>query len=352
MSLYQIDHDVLSQSKINAYRRCGYAYDLCFNQELLPRVDRPAPALGNAVHAGNASALRGGSIVAAVNSWYEETMAAIHKLFEPTPEEITIYMESRDLAIQISDRTIKKFHEDGWSLVTHKGAPIIEYAFNVPLNIGHWKTFRGTLDLVAKDRNGMPWLVDWKVRSSFQPDDKEEHNLQMATYQYLLKQEGLEAVGSISWQIANHVPRAPERLKKGGFSRAAIRSTWEVYSATLISNNIDPSEYLDMRDKLSIVEWFRLSKAYRSSREIDTVWKEIVIPSAIDMADFGPQQPKHDGQLGYVRNFHFINCGLCAYKDICLEALRGGDTEFIKQVRFRRANEEQTKLQLPDFIED
>lgn len=349
MSLYQIDHDVLSQSKINAFRRCGYAYDLCFNQELVPRVDRPAPALGNAVHAGNASALKGGSISVAVGKWYEETMEALHKLFEPTAEEIAMYMQARDLAIQISERTIKKFHEDGWTLVTHKGVPVIEYAFNGPLNIGHWKFFRGTLDLVARDRNGMVWLVDWKVRSSFQPDEKEEHNLQMASYQYLLQEEGLEAVGSISWQIANHVPRPPELLKDGKrFSKALIRSTWEVYEAAVLAAGFNPNDYLEMRDKLATVEWFRPSKAYRSKTEINAVWNEIVVPSAVEMAE----QATIDSSRPYVRNFHFINCGLCAYKDLCLEGLRGGDTDFIKQVRFRRTNEAAAQFVPPDFTED
>lgn len=356
MSLYQIDHDVQSQSKINAYRRCGYAYDLCFNQELAPRVDRPAPALGTAVHAGNASGLRGGSIKVAVEKWFEDTMNALHKLFEPTAEEIQMYMASRDLAVQISTRTIAKFKEDGWTLYTHKGAPIVEYAFNKPLNIGKFKSFRGTLDLVARDRNGMPWLIDWKVRSSFQPDDKEEHNLQMAAYQYLLLEEGLsDIVGSISWQIANHEPRVPEALKNGkGLSRAAIRTTWEIYEAEIIKHGFNPTEYLEMKDKLGLVEWFRLSKAYRSGKEIRAVWNEIIIPSTHEMAnaDVARTMIPTMAAKPYVRNFHFINCGLCAYRDLCLEALRGGDVDFIKQVRFRRANEAATKLELPDFTED
>lgn len=327
---YQIDHDVLSQSKINAYRRCGHAYDLFVNQGLVPRVDRPAPALGTAVHFAMASALKGGSIRAAIERWHEESMADIHKKFEPTIEEAAQYLIIKDLAIQLTERNLKKFVEEGWQVVSHKGVPLIEYAFIHPLNIGHWKSFRGTLDLVAKDRSGMPWLIDWKVRGSFMQDATEEANLQMATYQYLLQLDGVEAAGSISWQISDDVPRPPEQIKNGKFSRAAIRTTWDVYAATVKNAGQNPDDYLDMRDKLSLVEWFRLSKAYRSAREVQAVWDEIIIPSAHEMTEIvGQNSPS------YVRNFHFINCGICAYRDLCLEALRGGDVDFLKQVRFR-----------------
>ncbi len=330
----------LSFSQLRTFDSCGHKWKYNYLDRLVPRIDRPKLDVGSAVHRGIAHGLLGESAQEGVQHWVEEKLERAKPPL--TEEETEILHTQAAFASELADRALMEFHRAGFETVwlnhpaSNEKTALIENKLQIPIDVPGWNGFKGYVDWVAREKaSGFLWLVDFKVKESFTNEEAEEYNTQMAIYAYLLrKQYGLETAGSIAWQIKSTLPRAPtlNKADKWGnqkMSRALITTTWEMYEQTLIENGLDPADYIEeMKPKLESVQWFRMAKAYRNQQEIDAVWNEIVLPGAAKVT-----RDRSNPQF-LTRNMNFFNCNGCAYKDLCLEELRGGDTEFIKKARF------------------
>ena len=323
---------LLSFSQISTYLRCRQTWRYIYQENLAPRVDARPLSLGSAVHMGLAAALREchcgqmsveDGVRKGVESWRERELAR-DDLFE---EEIEAIHQVAADAEQLAIRTLHKLPIDEWETVTDPaGIPMIEYHFTVPLK--GWGGFHGYIDWVGRHKpTGQVWLVDWKVRGSFQPYEAEEVNLQNAAYQYaIFRILRKSPVGTITFQISNKPPAKPKLNKDGTMSRALIKTDWETYKAALLEAGLNPDDYLDMAEKLSTVEFFRPAKEYRTLDTVRRVWKEVVEPTAREI--------RRSTKI-VVRNLGHRTCNGCAYRQLCLAELAGEDTEYIRETHYR-----------------
>lgn len=325
----------LSYSQVSQWTRCRRAWAFKYREELFPRFDRPSLDLGSAVHEGLAAGLQGFSYEEAINRWADEKYS-----LELLPEEQEVLQGLLTKAYGITAKSLA-FIDLGhkWETVKHDGKPLIEHEFESELGVPGWDGFHGYVDWVARElATGQVWLIDFKVRDSMQPVEAEEFNLQMAIYQYLLGKLNIPAVGSIAWQIRNELPKSPKVNKDGTISRAACATDWDTYSAAVVAAGQDPEHYLEMKAKLETVEFFRLSRAYRGSNEVQNLWSDVVLPVAKDIGG------------GIYRNLNHVTCNGCSYKNLCLEELRGGDTDYIKRSSFQGPGVAQY-FQAPELVD-
>ncbi len=323
---------LLSFSQISTYLRCRQAWRYIYQENLVPRVDARPLSLGSAVHMGLAAALReyhyGRMLVEdgvrkGVEAWREQELAR-DDLFE---EEIEAIHQVVADAEQIAIRTLRKLPIDEWeTVIDPAGTPMIEYYFTIPLK--GWGGFHGYIDWVGRHKpTGQIWLVDWKVRKSFQPHEAEEVNLQNAAYQYtIFRILRKPPVGTITFQISGKPPTRPKLNKDGTMSRALIKTDWETYKVALLEAGLDPDDYLDMAEKLSTVEFFRPAKEYRTLATVRRVWKEVIELTAREI--------RRSTKI-VVRNLGHCTCNGCAYRQLCLAELSGGDVEYIRETHYR-----------------
>ena len=323
---------LLSFSQISTYLRCRQEWQYVYQGKLAPRMDARPLSLGSAVHIGLATALREyhcgqmsveDGVRKGTESWKERELAR-DDLFE---EEIEAIHQVAADAEQIAIRTLRKLPIDEWETVTDPaGIPMIEYYFTIPLK--GWGGFHGYIDWVGRHKpTGQIWLVDWKVRKSFQPYEAEEVNLQNAAYQYaIFRILRKPLVGTITFQISDKPPAKPKLNKDGTMSRALIKTDWETYKAALLEAGLSPDDYLDMAEKLSTVEFFRPAKEYRTLDTVRRVWKEVIEPTAREI--------RRSNKI-VVRNLGHRTCNGCAYRQLCLAELGGGDVEYIRETHYR-----------------
>jgi len=286
------------------------------------------PTLGSAVHYGLAKIILGEPPELLSNhlvKWQEDYLAGRGTLY--LSEELDTLVQLREEAEALVLRAIEFINLDQWETEQLNGEPMVEKELIVPL-FG-WGGYHGFLDWVAIDKNtGARWLIDFKVRKEMIPDESEEVNFQMATYQQLLAYHGLPTVGTINLQIQAKLPKIPKINKDGSVARSDIKTDWPTYRQTVIDSNNDPNDYLDMMEKLLLKEFFRKSLAYRGPQEVQNIWDEIVVPASLDMANQNTQD-----NLFY-RNMNYMNCKMCGMTDYCLEDLRGGDIEFLLKTQY------------------
>ena len=323
---------LLSFSQISTYLRCHQEWWYAYQENLVPRMDARPLSLGSAVHMGLATALREyhcsrmsveDGVRKGVESWKEQELAR-GDLFE---EEIEAVHQVAVDAEQIAIRTLRKLPIDEWETVTDPaGIPMIEYHFTIPLK--GWGGFHGYIDWVGWHKpTGQIWLVDWKVRKSFQPHEAEEVNLQNAAYQYaIFRVLRKPPVGTITFQISGKPPAKPKLNKDGTMSRALVKTDWETYKVALLEAGLNPDDYLDMAEKLSTVEFFRPVKEYRTLDTVHRVWKEIIEPTAREI--------RRSNKI-VVRNLGHRTCNGCAYRQLCLAELGGEDAEYIRETHYR-----------------
>lgn len=344
-----MDKPSLSVSQVSSWLRCRYEWYLNYEERLVRKDLKWAPALGSAVHAGIAAALlrkheldklglpfnEHGILVTAVHDgvdgWAERTLALIDQ--DVVDEELALAIRDAvdqivPQAAEIVRRTLQHIKVWEWrTLEDRRGQPMVEYHFEVPLR--GWRCFQGYVDWVGvHEPTGHKWLIDWKVRSQFQPDDNEEISLQHAVYQYgLLRATRHFLDGTMTVQIADRVPQQPKLNKDGSMSRALIRTDWETYKAALLAAGLDPNDYLDMQEKLSTIEWVRISQHYRTIAEAQAIWKEVVLPVAAEI---------RSKRKRIYRTLSPRVCRGCGYKDLCLAELWGEDADYIRDAMYRK----------------
>lgn len=332
-----------SYSQISTFQRCRYSWELGYKEGLMPRVDMPAPQLGTAIHKGMEAGLIGGSVFRGVDAWGKMILAKL----QPDQEQVVI--DQMVEAKSIATRMLDDFYERGFEVVEHKGQKLVEAELRLKLAPME-EDFVGLVDVVAREkRTGHIWCVDFKSRKSFLPEDAEEYSLQMATYQYLLRAVlGLDTKGTIAWQTRNTMPKLPKLNKNGqSMSRAILATTWVVYRAHLVANGLDPAEYEDMKGKLESIDWIRLSRAFRGKAEIFAIWDQIILPLVEDIA-----RARKETHL-QPRTLNSFNCKGCRFRDLCMEGLRGGDVQFLRETRYMKKGEIASPMDMiPDFEDD
>jgi hypothetical protein len=327
----------LSYTQIAEFLCCRYRYELRYGLGIRPRLREEAPSIGDLVHRIVADELWRQATGEAPpftqtveERWQFEQLRSFP--FEVGSEAHNAYLSRlegmRVDARGIAARAIGSLDFERYRTVIWEDQPMIERTLRTGSGIpARWDTYVGILDWVVEDRqSGGIWLIDFKVRKTLRSMQQEETNLQLASYQFLLSEIGIQTTGSIALQIKAEPPKRPAVNKDGSLSRARIATDWPTYLACLQERGLDPDEYLEMRDKLD-VEFVRSDPVYRKPAEYHAAWWDIIVPAAQELGRIG--------RASY-RSLGSISCQFCDYAALCLEDLRGGDTDGIIRRDFVR----------------
>lgn len=303
----------LSYSMISDWLRCRHLWHVKYEEGIRPVIKNRQPEIGDAVHRSIAMALRGEDPYKGYISWKDDFLRkAERNLFD---EEVAVLDDMETDVVATTERALKFIKATGLTTVTWNGIDMIEQRIVFPL--AGWKGFVAIFDWVARDPEGAVWLIDWKVRKTFQPQLSEDVSLQMMIYQAVCQLQGLRVDGSRTLQIMPGELQAPKVNANGTISRTDIRTDWETYKARVLLAGGDPADYDDMRIKLEAKEFQRWLFQYRSQTEVATAWNEIVMPLSKEV---------NRKTKVITRNLNFINCMNCDVQTLCLAALRGHDT--------------------------
>lgn len=327
-----------SYSKLRTFLGCRYKYDMYYNKNITTRMDAKPPTLGSAGHAGMAAGILGLNVDQALQEWGEEYIKN-HPLsnVEVEDDDIDLMGYVKELVSEvvhrasiIVPRALDNLHLEEWETVYHTdGTPLVEMKILMPVMVGGTEvSYIAIIDWVAKHKpTNSTWLIDHKFRKTLQADEAEETNLQLPSYQKVLRMIGVDTIGSISHQIANKIPSIPSVNKNGTMSRAKIATTWDVYEKALLDQGLNPDDYIDeMKPKLD-TEFSRMTYLFRNNREVDNTWNDVILMGIRDiLGDGSPFLP--------VRALGSLSCRNCWCKDYCMEELRGGDLEYLLKTQY------------------
>jgi len=307
-----------SFSQINTWGKCNYQWHLKYVEGLMP-PPTPAMSYGKLGHKMIENILRGEDIHHEIVIGEGEFDTGEIDEVQQLIEDVTASVRMFESSLPLSD----------WETVELDGVPLIEFPVEVPIDDGD--SYIGYIDWVARHKpSGQVWLWDFKFRKSLQVDWVEEMDLQKPIYMKHVTDLGIDPIGTICGQIKSTAPKKPAMTKKGTLSKAKITTTWEIYRDTVIENGLDIADYEDMKDKLKDVEFIRLSRAFRTHEELQRTWDTVFIRSVKQIktqsTSFEPPP----------RSIGFMNCNNCKFRDICIEDLKGRDTEDLKNQFQRR----------------
>jgi hypothetical protein len=132
--------------------------------------------------------------------------------------------------------------------------------------------------------------------------------------------------GTATLQVLDRLPAVPEVTKKGTVSRANITTDWPTYRQAILDAGGDPSDYADVRTRLSSAEFFRLQRAYRPARQVEEVWDQILVPVTWLISS---------GRVVRIRSRSY-QCSYCAYRALCDAHLSEDDAAWVQQAHYRK----------------
>lgn len=316
-------------SEISTFLRCKRKWYYNYVLKLIPRQRHERMDVGTAGHAAIEAILLGKTEDEAVKAAVDFLVGRVQALGvnSPIDEDIAV-----DLAISAANNGIAAIRGIGVVKPLYlNGKALIEETATLPVRPG--VAVRGTADEVVELRDGTALVVDNKFRASFRPMSTEPLNLQMSVYQYLLLQNGVETHGSMQLQVNSKAPKIPDVNKDGSIKRAKISTTWEVYSDAVRRSGGDPKDYTDMIPKLNYRVYDSSVRAYRSPLELERTWNMDVMP-AVDAIIEADGKTMIGG-----RCFVHEICTACEMKELCIEELKGGDSEFVQITKYRKEGE-------------
>jgi hypothetical protein len=319
---------VVHQSTIKCWRACHRKYWYRYVRNLIKRKP-PAPLLrGTVVHEmleADANGVDPFKPFRAFKKKFKSLFVEEQETYGDMPGEIKTLMTGY----------FEYYKKDPLVAVEFNGRKS-EHKFRVNLtpNI----IIEGKIDRIGRDKAKHNWLMDHKTVKQLPSGDGKYSDIQSAIYSWVMPRVGFKNPWGVVWDyIRWKAPTQPELLKNGSMSRRAnIDTTWAVYEAALIENNLDPAEYADMKEILAGKE----SDFYvRTYMPIPKVMQETLIDEAITTA----REIKRKGGVDKTRTTD-KHCDWCEYKALCMAELRGLDTHAMLKTDFveKEVDEDET----------
>lgn len=323
----------VSYTSISTYMRCGWLWTKQYQEKLRSVKPSYNMAMGTLVHRILADAIlrhaNGGKL------WVPTTAREIHDAYIAGFESHLSEEERNDLftGIEIAHRALLDLNiDENWETVKHPdGSFLVEKELRW---IDGGIEYISVVDWVAKNKHtGQIWLFDFKVRGSIQSSDTQETNVQFALYQWIMKKQGIDVLGTVTHQIRAALPQAPSVNKDGSISRTRIVTDWATYSKTVLERGKRIEEYADMQEKMSV--FFSSSYYYRSEKEIDGFYQRVIRPVAVAIV------ATMNGHLVPYRSMTTLNCNGCNVRDLCLADVRGEVEEYkvLRETYFTSSDE-------------
>lgn len=304
----------VSWSEIQAWCLCRMKWHWAYEVKIAPKRVERAPSVGSCGHVAIAAMLRGKSWKKAVDEWLQEEISKRAPLFDEQRFEI---QEVVDLILAIMPRYLSQYQDSFEPL-------LVEHKFDIPVRgiktrlIGYW-------DALVRGEDGKLWLLEHKFpQARFRTDDNLDLDGQIGIYQYAAHRLGYPIVGTIYNQLLARLPAIPKLNKDGSVSRAVVYTDLQTYIDFVKKQKLDPSDYEEMGGKLVDFRFFQRNHIYRSPIETRLFARDME-HRIWDMQ----KKKKH-----IYRSESFIICGMCSYRELCLESLKGGDIDYIIENQF------------------
>lgn len=313
----------VSNSKIDLWRKCRYAYHLRHTEKLRrKRTARP---------------LVFGRIVHEMVEEYVNKRNPFLKLKKIEKEQGKLFRSQQEELGQILDdtRIIMTEYFAHWEgqpaskqlEYVRMSGKSAEYKFEVEIAKGI--ILIGKIDAIGK-MNRLRWLVEHKSGARFPNDDHRWRNLQSAIYIRVNDMLGLSPVDGTLWDyIRSKPPTAPQIKKNGEVARRAIDTLPLKVTDFLEEHGQDPKKFASL---LKLAEANRKSYFQRivtpvKKKVIDRLWPD-VITTAQEIGDNAHKsKPKTIGR----------HCEWCDFEPICRAELTGADDQFVKEKDYEKA---------------
>lgn len=326
----------LSHSRMKAWRRCQMEHHYKYVQKLKRKTKARPLYLGSAVHELIEEQLETGSF----ETKLAEIRKEFNKLFE---EEREMLGPIPDLAGDIVTRYFKQWADDGLEYPRRRWGRRTEY--KVEFYLDNHTQFIGFIDAYPQDSMGRNWLMDHKTCRNIPDENARFFDLQLLLYVWALPQLGYPKPDGVIWDyIRTKPPAIPERLVKGGFSKAKnIDTTYDVYMKTII-DELGPDK---AQDYLEFAETLR-GKEDKFNRRIYLPSPSVKMVENV-VADFRETawQIRTLGPTAKVRNMT-RDCRMCSFQPLCNAEVRGLDTDFILKTEYERKDAEENPQENDD----
>lgn len=338
----QTPEGMVSVSQLQTFMSCKKKWAYNYLENLKPRVDKTYLTIGKLCHKGMQIAMQ--EMWKNSSDWLEAMKAGIEAIehawkeyMDITPllnEEVPDMEQMLEDAKSVFTQAFTEFEPEKYEVLTlyknGKPIPALELHFVIPCPPS--RGLHGFIDAILREKEtGFVWCTDYKFRKSLSPDDDEAFNIQNAVYAQACNKMGIPITGTMTWQHVNTPAADPAILKDGKVSRAKIKTTWSHYESFCIGHGVDPKDYyLEMKEKLRDIEWFRATLEFRNNETINRIWNECVIPATKGIKSSYGARPQ------IYRSLYPWNCKMCQYQSLCQAELRDYDAEAIKEREYIR----------------
>lgn len=312
-------------SAIKSWRQCQKLYDYRYNQFLERR--KPIVPL-----------IRGTIIGQCLDEIVEKQSfepilerheKAYGKLFKEEQEE---YGDLIGECRRIVQNYQGVYQNDGLTYLPGKNGEHHEIEVEVRFEVdGTRIKFTGHLDKLPQDKKGRIFVMDHKTHKVI-PDESARYNdLQLVTYLWLLPQSGFPEASGVLWDyLRTKPPTVPEVLKNGSLTkRQNIDTDYDTYMKAIKDNNLDPSDYQEILDRLKGEGYNRyFQRVFLPSPPkamIDNVVEDFK-STILDIRDVSRRN-------SYTRNMT-KDCSRCSMYSLCQAELRGLDSSFIRKAEY------------------
>jgi RecB family exonuclease len=318
-----------NQSRIKTFNRCPKQYEYKYIDLLEPKKKMRPLYLGSWVHSCLEMLYKEGDWklghIPYVQDWnklFDEEKLALRTrgktVGPPLPELVERIMRSYQWY----------YKNDGWEPYA------VEQILEVPTPLilkGRRFIFKGRLDLIIKDDEGLLWLVDHKTASSI-PDATSFHAMdpQLMLYPWAAQEQyGIELAGIIYNYVKSKAPTIPKVNKDGSLSKRKIVTDYPTLLRFLKQEGYDPADFIDtLRPLAKKSEYLR---RYRLPRE-PYVTKQVLLDTLSVVK-------RIDETKRFTRTIT-RDCVRCPYHDLCRSELNGFDTEMMRQTNFTISEED------------
>jgi len=318
-----------NQSRLKTFDRCPKQYEYKYVQLLQPKRHERALFLGTWIHACLETHYRDGDWKIGhqifVNQWnklFEEEQEALRKkgkrFLPPLPEVVERVMKSY----------LWYYRDENWT------PRYVETILEVPTPLiidGTRFVFKGRLDLVIEDEEGLLWLVDHKSASNIpQPTAFHAMDPQLMLYPWAAQEQfGIEIAGVIYNYVGSKPPSVPQLNKDGSISRRKVKTDYPTLLRFLKENGFNPGDFKPVLRQLYRKSEFL--RRYKMPRE-KVVTREVLLDT-----------------LSKVKRIHETkrftrtitrDCVRCPYADLCRAELNGFETDLMRKERYTIGEED------------
>lgn len=302
--------------------------------------------------------------VAVFQDWAQEGIEEIRTEEGLMEEEKQVFEDTLELGTGMLEHYLlfAEKHDDFNVYVFPDGTPAVEILFEVPIvepstgeqlfarytnvregmNVGQVEelssngfvnipvTYGGVIDLIVEDSMGDLWIFDHKTAQNFGDWSKLQLDTQVGSYIWALKQLvpdlDKHVQGVIYNGIRKSLPKEPQPLKRGGFSKnKAQMTTFDVYLKTLQDAGEPLDGYREILEHLAGQEeitadgittrFFKRQKIRRSPAEVRSMGRDIFY-EAVDMVNAQAFYPNPTRDCSWDCDFYEVCVGINNEEDV------------------------------------